>query len=46
MPIRLDRNSLWLHKILETLHVPDMIRFRIEASLRDNMHWCGLQGLC
>jgi hypothetical protein len=25
--------------------VPDIIQHRIEAILRDRLHWCGLQGL-
>jgi hypothetical protein len=25
--------------------VPDIIQLRIEASLRDRLLWCGLQGL-
>jgi hypothetical protein len=25
--------------------VPDIIAPRTEASLRDRLHWCGLQGL-
>jgi len=27
------------------LQVPDTIQLRIEASLRDRLRWCGLQGL-
>jgi hypothetical protein len=25
--------------------VPDIIELRIEASLRDRLHWCSLQSL-
>jgi hypothetical protein len=31
-------------KFLIRSHVPDIIQLRIEASLRDRLHWCGLQG--
>jgi hypothetical protein len=41
----LARNRLSLHKILDPLPSPDIIQLRVEANLRDRLHWCGLQGL-
>jgi len=32
-------------KFLIRSEVPDIIQLRIEASLNDRLHWCGLQGL-
>ena len=32
-------------KFLLRLHGSDIIRLRIEAILRDRLHWCGLLGL-
>ena len=32
-------------KFLIRSQVPDIIQLRIEASLRDRLHWCGLQSL-
>ena len=32
-------------KFLIRSQVPDIIQLRIEASLRDSLHWCDLQSL-
>ena len=32
-------------KILLRSQMPDIIQLRKKASLRDRLHWCGLQGL-
>ena len=32
-------------KFLLGLQVPDIIKPRLEPSLSDRLHWCGLQGL-
>jgi len=41
----LDRNSLSLHPMIDRLASSDIIQVRIEASLRDKLHWCALPGL-
>jgi hypothetical protein len=36
---------LSLDPLIDRLAHPDIIQLRIEANLRDRLHWCGLEGL-
>jgi hypothetical protein len=40
-----DETAYHSKKFLIGLQLPDIIQLRIEASLRDRLQWCGLQGL-
>jgi hypothetical protein len=39
------RNSLSHLRLIDQLASSDIIQLRIEVSLRDRLHGCGLQGL-
>jgi hypothetical protein len=41
----LARNSLSHLRLIDQLASSDIIQLRIEVSLRDRLHGCGLQGL-